>query len=108
MADTRQSRELVIGRYKLARALGRLSADRIIGIAPNEQSRHLGRTDRLTFAARPIPGECGLHRRRIADYRQVQAIAASGTPFLASRVRTQAASSASSRDPAIGSRNSWW
>jgi hypothetical protein len=36
------------------------------------------------------------------------AIAASGTPFRVSRVRTQAASSARSRGPAAGSRNSRW
>jgi hypothetical protein len=48
-----------------------------------------------------------LHRNaRITD--KCAAIAAFGTPFLANHVRTQAALSARSRGPAVGSRHSWW
>jgi hypothetical protein len=68
-----------------------------------------GWADRLPLAARPIRANTSvagianhLHpNARITD--KCAAIAAFGTPFLANHVRTQAALSARSRGPAVGS-----
>ena len=69
--DDRQWRETVIRLDEFSRAFRGYSADRVIGLAPDEQGRHAGGADRRALAARAIPSERCFHGRRIADHRQV-------------------------------------
>jgi hypothetical protein len=108
VADAGEGGELVVGGDELAGALGRRPPT-ISSASPqmNKIGTLVGpiawRVPRARYQASAAAIAGGLP---ITD--KCAAIAASGTPFRASRVRTQAASSASSRGPAAGSRNSRW
>jgi hypothetical protein len=65
VADTRQGREKVIRLDEFGRAFRSYAADRVIGLAPDEQGRHAGGADRRALAARdtkrvllPWPVDC--------------------------------------------------
>jgi hypothetical protein len=55
VSDAGERGEAIIRFDELAGAFGGHSAHCIVGVTPNEQSRHLGLPDRLPLAARTIP-----------------------------------------------------
>src|SRR5262245_7788036 len=73
MPNAWQDFELIWRTDKFCRALCCHAADRIVGIAPNEQGRHLYDTERCADrAARTIPGERCLHCGRVTEHRNMQ------------------------------------
>ena len=54
--DAGERHEVVIRFDELGGAFRRDPTDCVVGLAPNEQGRHLGRSDRLAFAAGTISG----------------------------------------------------
>jgi hypothetical protein len=108
VADARQGRETVIRLDEFGRAFRGYAADRVIGLAPDEQGRHAGgptigaRSPRARYQASAASMAGGLPITN-----KCFSMASRGTPLRAKRSRTHFPFSASSFCPASGSSNSW-